>query len=269
MTNESYMTKEYRRRIFWENNYWLLVCKNRIINIKKSVGIPALIAFASIIIIEFWLRRIPATNYFCESIGNIYLKLCYSYCSAFIFYFIVVYLPKEKKKISLWVLLNNKTGYISRELALIIRQINQSTSCKLKEDVKNITRQEFELALKPINALQPFIVKAMGYETHYKNWYEYLYSKRETIRKYIAEIAVHSENVDSEFLSYLTNIDNGFQLNIHANAMGGSDISYMGFFFEVFVVNEQLMSLRFNNIYRQYNLEQKIRFQRARKRYEV
>ena len=70
----------------------ILRWKNRINALPKSILLLFLITFISIVIIEFWLINIPAPVNIFSTMGVVYLKICYSFFSAFSFYFLVVHI---------------------------------------------------------------------------------------------------------------------------------------------------------------------------------
>jgi hypothetical protein len=251
--------RKVRLRKFWEKHYKLLKIKNRITFLKKEIAIPALVCFVSILAIEFIFSNTPAKHKWQSEFGQVYLKFCYSYCSAFIFYYIVIYTPRERRKINLWIVLNNKTKYIDREIGYLFDEISKASSVKIDlQNPKEVTEDIMKEALGKIKPFHPLTVNEMGFVKSYANWYDYLYNKRDTIRRYILEIAIHADIVDAELLGYLTIIENSFQLIRKDHSIGGSDLTYLSFFFRGLPAYVELMSNRFHKVYQKYYLEFKV-----------
>lgn len=100
--------------------HFFKLIKIRFKALNKSVVSLFILSIISVICTELYLNNVPSYNNLQFKIGTIYIKLCYSYVSAFLFYYLIVFLPKEKKKISGYVHINNKIMFIDKLLGQMI-----------------------------------------------------------------------------------------------------------------------------------------------------
>lgn len=77
----------------------LKITNLRFVGLRKEIKFLLIVSLISIINIEFVLNKIQALYDFQYNFGVIFLKLCYSYFSAFIFYYLVVYAPRERRRV--------------------------------------------------------------------------------------------------------------------------------------------------------------------------
>lgn len=100
-------------------------------------------SFISIILIELCFVKIESFNELQYSIGYIYIKLCYSYFSAFIFYYLIVFNPKENRKVISFMHITNKIRF----LAILLNKI---FAMVLKNDIKftnEVTRENLDIQM--------------------------------------------------------------------------------------------------------------------------
>lgn len=109
----------------------------RILSLNKWIKRFAAISIIVILLIEFGLNKIPAYSEFMYDFGVIILKLSYSFFSAFIFYFLVVHLPKEKRKANSYRILQNSITSLYNNLYLLL------VSALKIEDSDNLTLEQF------------------------------------------------------------------------------------------------------------------------------
>jgi hypothetical protein len=191
--------------------FYILVLKNRIGTLKKYIFYPALLCFFSILAIELFLNHIPAKSKFQYDLGQIYLKLCYSFTSAFLFYFLVVHLPKEKKKTKVYRFINNKTHQIGSEIGNFILTVSEVS--KVQIDREKSTESVYEDAFKKINPKVGFD-SPVEFDSHFDNWKEYLFFKSERIKSMISDLLSLNESIDAEFLEILTLIEDDLSMHI-------------------------------------------------------
>ena len=156
----------------------------RIISLPQLIKIVFTVAFVSILIIELWLKRFASPSQFFFSIGDIYLKLCYSLCAAIIFYFINQHLPKEKRKLKSLIIISNKLVKIHQEVFFLV------LSLKVEMEQQNFTgvqRKTINNACSKIN-LNDSVISTYDSATPFKNWYEYLNYKTERIGSLIKDL---------------------------------------------------------------------------------
>jgi hypothetical protein len=67
-----------------------------------------LIAILSVAIMDVWLKNIPAPTKIVYSIGVLYYTVCLAYVASFVFYIVTIFLPWQRKRLSVYRYLNNK-----------------------------------------------------------------------------------------------------------------------------------------------------------------
>ncbi len=80
--------------------------------LRKDITIIFILCIATITSIDFWLKNIPELFNGGGKIGDIIYKLCLSYISAFIFYFLVVHIKTQRDKANLYKYVTQKVDRI-------------------------------------------------------------------------------------------------------------------------------------------------------------
>ena len=111
--------------------------------LNRGVLYLAMLSFSIILIYEFLLKYVAAINNFQFNTGQIVIKLSYSYVSAFLFYFIIIHLPREKKKIGAFHFVNSRLGMLSQEINLMFSKIFFEDEEFFVELRKDLTRADF------------------------------------------------------------------------------------------------------------------------------
>jgi hypothetical protein len=88
--------------------YTLDIFKSRISGLRKEVRILLYFSILSILSIELVFNKFDSFYQLQYDLGVIYLKICYSYFSAFLFYYLVVYAPRERRRVKSFRYINNK-----------------------------------------------------------------------------------------------------------------------------------------------------------------
>ena len=231
----------------------LKILWNRLKTIKKEIGVLAIVALSSILIIEFWLNNYSANYKFQYQFGQFYLKLCYSYFSAFIFYFFVVHVPRERRKAKLWLYLNNKSASIINEIHHLIRLIYEKASINF--DYVNLTNEQLDEALKKINPHESVFVP-FDNKVAFENWFEYLYNKGQRIKKLVHEMLILNDSIDSEFLECLTFMDNELIICFsHENIIiGNPNLAWLSHNLYELYRNSNQMNMVFRRVYKPLGL---------------
>lgn len=177
---------------------------SRIETLHKSILIPAFVFIISIFFIELKLKYIPAYNEIQYNLWQIYLKICYSFTAATLFYFIVVHLPREKRKLKSVRYINNKSANIAHEISSLLITIGDRSGIALYTVKPNL--QEYEKACGLINP-QNKLWTINEPNVLFNNWFEYINFKGENIRKLISELFVLNDILDPEYFQLLTFID--------------------------------------------------------------
>ena len=160
-----------------EFKFQLKVAKSRILSVRKEVRS---LAISSILLIELLFNHFQAYNKSFYELGVIYLKICYSYFSAFIFYLLVVHFPRERRRVKSFRFLSNNVTEISQES----RQLFGALFKKTVEEVLILTNEEIELQCKIIDPNSPIkVFDIFLYNFEFPNYFEYLYYKIQKNKK--------------------------------------------------------------------------------------
>lgn len=116
-----------------EKKFIYQLIKARFFGIRKELRYLFMLSFTSVFLSQLWLEKVDAFNEFHYNVGIIYIKLCYSYLSAFIFYYLVVYAPKERKRTKAFRFINNKVHRINNLIKGILLVILQESGGKITE----------------------------------------------------------------------------------------------------------------------------------------
>ncbi len=185
------------------------VWKNRILTLRKDVLYPALHFLCSIFFIELFSSYNSTNSNLQNNLWQIYLKICYSFTSATIFYFIVVHIPKERRKVKLYRYIKNKSAAIHLEVRSLIQTVNQVAGTSLNTES---SLEDFEDALIKIVPKQK-VTSMVDSGMLFNDWYEYLDFRGNKIKNNIRELLQLNESIDAEFLLYLTFIDDEVSKN--------------------------------------------------------
>jgi len=178
--------------------------KNRFLAVREEVRRVFIFSVISVFFIEIFLNKIPACNQLFYDLGQIFLKLCYSFTGAFIIYYINIHIPKENRKVKTFRFINNKVLLIVDEIRLLVSTIvGKSLSL---EEVENKTEQEYKDACVLINPANKVPSSLESYQP-FESWYTYLYYKQKIIKNIIGEIMVLNDLVDPSILQHITFID--------------------------------------------------------------
>lgn len=206
---------------------FFIFSKLRFIGLRKEIKFLFLLSVLSILIIEFDLG-LKTDNHFLNDIGKIWLKLCYSYFSAFIFYYLVVYLPKERKRNSTYRYLYNKLFSIDEIVNYIIITIFKEidpTISNLNNDIKKVNIVEICKQINPNNPINIDLIEFSEFNNHY----EFFNFQTNKIKLLISELLILNDILDENTLRSLTNLNDNittsfsFDINIPQN----QDMKYL------------------------------------------
>jgi hypothetical protein len=213
----------------------LKVLKNRFITVRKDIQYPAIVAISSIIIGDIFLKHTPAFSQLQYDVGQLFIKLCYSFTSAFIFFFIVVHMPKERRKVRVYRFVNNKTLAIDREVRNMMEQLSNSSGINLLSKLKrlelkesDINQAELEEACRRINPNTALISQG-GLGRHFSSWFDYLDFTGDNIKTYIQELLALNDSIDNDLLEHLTHLydDTSILFEFKGVTPGNIDLDFM------------------------------------------
>jgi len=196
----------------------------RIISLPKLIKIIFTVSSGSILIIELFLKRFPAASQFIFSMGDIYLKLCYSLCAAIIFYFINQHLPKEKRKLKSLVVISSKLVKIHQEIFFLVLSLN------VKMEQQNFTGVTLKMINDACSKINPndSVISTYDSATPFTNWYEYLNYKAEKIRNLIKDLFHLNDLIDPSGMHYIYMIDQALgSLAIGRKRYSNTDLQFL------------------------------------------
>lgn len=192
--------------------YYRKFIYNRIASIKKYLLTLLLMAIIIIAIVDFEIISFSVTNRFvCQSL-TLSVKLSYAYLSSFIFYFIVIHLPSENRKVRVYRQINNKIISIDKELQEINFLILDNTKYEHRIQkhhfrITDLSKKNFIEYAKQTNPQKPPNVTSPYYPP-FRNWYDFLTFKKENIQNMIKDILLLEKSIDNEVLGLLIDVDN-------------------------------------------------------------
>ncbi len=182
----------------------------------------ALLSIVSICSIEFCLIDIKTDYSFLYKPTPVFLKLCYSFLSAFIFYFFAVHLPRERRRAKVFRYTSNRVFSINHEIFLVIYKIRDVSGIKTIDPFK-LNLKDLNDACKLINPRENLFEVEIGF----KDWFDYLLHKKNIIAKLMQGLMQMNDVVDSDLQEKLTLIDDIFtmRLNFEIVKPGNLDLS--------------------------------------------
>jgi len=145
-------------------------------SIRKDLGFIFIGTLLMVCIIDFLLIDIPELFYGGYKIGQIIYRICISYISAFIFYFLVVHIKQQRDKENLYSYVAQKTYMVIGTAWGLISEISKASNITLTE--KYPSKEELDIICKSINpnAQAPLLLGRIG---NYANWIQYFdFSKK-------------------------------------------------------------------------------------------
>lgn len=167
-----------------------------------------------LLVMELWLRRIPAPYTFFVKVGDVFITLGISLLASFVFYFVQVHLPETKQKNDLNpVIFNLFHRMILAQKTLLTEFVNVKPFESLTEDK---IREGF--SLRDVNKQGAPLIFA-GSERN-ANWMEYGFYHVSDIDKNWEMLMKYSSFMDSELLSILSRIQNNSALGFFRTMRG-------------------------------------------------
>lgn len=216
-----------RKKFIIEVKDYYQFTKSRIKGLRLELKIILLISILSILLIEFFLNKYPSKFQWQYDFGVIWLKLCYSYFSAFIFYYLVVYAPKERKRVKAFVLITNNIGRIIGLQRLILEFLYTELNPNTQNHPIDYSEEDIRDICKRINPKAPILISYFG-KISFNNHYEFLNHFLNRMKTSISETIVLYDLLDDEILSNLALINNHIArlLDIDITRLGNKDLEF-------------------------------------------
>lgn len=173
------------------------------LTINRTINCLFIFSLASIILKILYLDHIPELFKPGHEFGEIYSRLCLSYISSYIFYFVVVHVKKEKDKENINKFINPKirTAYSQwkPQLMDICKAVGEDMPSDLPEKAFII---EVFSKIDP-NSQAPLIKDTQG---NYANWIEYFFYYKNRVDKFISVVTDKMPFLDSELVRLLSEL---------------------------------------------------------------
>lgn len=179
-------------------------------SIRKDLGFFFIGALLTVCIIDFWLSDIPELLSGGYKLGQIIYKLCMSYISAFIFYFLVVHIKQQKDKKNLYLYVSKKVHIVNSSASTLISELSRVSTITLTE--KYPSKEELDKICKAINphTNAPMVI---GPRDNYANWIQYFDYFKKRSNDATEKIFNKMPFLDTELVNILGRIeDNDFFL---------------------------------------------------------
>lgn len=177
--------------------------KTYVLSLRSDIFYMLIVDVLFLLVMELWLREIPAPYPIFVKIGNVFVTLAISIIASVIFYFVQVHLPnaKEKERIypSIAKLFGSMLG-LEKDLLTQVLQIK----------MEDMTEEGIEDSVSKLDLYSeaPLTIGSANAVNHRANWIEYCLYRVERIDKNWNLLINFSTYLDSECMSLLIKIQN-------------------------------------------------------------
>ena len=173
-------------------------------SVRQDLGFIFVGALIAICIIDFWLIDIPEFFSKGYEFGQIIYKLCISYISAFIFYFLVVHIKQQKDKQNLYTYVAEKMDIIISDAECLTKEISNAVKMKFSSKYpSNSELQHFSKNLDP-HSNAPLLLGTSG---NHANWIQYFSYSRRRSKEAIQKIFTQMPFLETELVRILANLE--------------------------------------------------------------
>lgn len=236
---------------------YLKSTKFRIKGLRKDIKYLLITSILIVLSIELFFNKIEADFFTYQfELGIIFLKLSYSYISSFIFYYIVVYLPKERKRIKIYRFLNNQIIFINENVLDIIEHLNKGNIIGKK---KNIKEADIVLLCKKTNPKVQITIER-NHTLTFTNYYDFQNYKTKKIMETIKNILCLHDVLDDKLLYFMTNIyaiinNRLFTIDL-MNIPHNSDIEFLSHtLYELYLQSDEMKNYFIEEFSQNYDYE--------------
>lgn len=174
--------------------------KTYVLTLRKDIASLLIADCVFLLVMELWLRRIPAPFPAFAKIGDVSVTLGISFLASFIFYFVQVHLPETRQKRDLYPVISALfQRIICTEKSILTEFVGIKPFESLSEetikkgaDSRNVNTQDAPLYLVGQNRSA--------------NWMEYGFSQVADIDKTWEMLMKYAAYMDSELLSLLSRV---------------------------------------------------------------
>lgn len=182
-----------------------------IISVRAELNILLILCFIIIFIIEFIFANIPELFYGSAKVGVIVDRLCLSFVSSYIFYFVVVHLKNQKDKENIYQYIANKTYQIIGDGKSVFLALKTEAKYEFGGDYPSLN--DIEEICKAVNPYgqAPLI---LGQLRNYANWLQFLVYYMNRTEEGIKKIYIKMQFLDSDYLKLIINIQDSTYFSI-------------------------------------------------------
>lgn len=173
--------------------------------LRKDITLLFFICIITIICIDFWLIEVIEFFNCGYKIGLIVEKLCLSYISAFIFYFLVVHIKTQKEKANIHNYIRAKVYTVINCCVLSLKELSKASNVSLSE--KYPTEEELNLIFKSINPNSKAPLMLSNKQGDFANWIEYFEYYRQRSKSATEKIFLKMPFLDTKLVNLLAKID--------------------------------------------------------------
>jgi len=176
-----------------------------ITTLRKDLAFLFMLALLTVCVIDFWLINIPELFNGGHVLGTIIEKLCLSYISAFIFYFLVVHIKQQKDKKNIYNYVAIKSNLIIAYGQTIGRDLAKAADVTMKNYYPN--KNELLEICSKVNPYSetPLLINFTGQKA---NWFEHFENYRIRSMDAIQEIYAKMPFLDTQLVQHLSKIEN-------------------------------------------------------------
>ena len=177
--------------------------KTYVMSLRRDIVYMLIVDVLFLLIMELWLRGIPAPYPIFIKIGNLFVTLAISIIASIIFYFVQVHLPNVKEKERIYPSLAKLFGSI---LGLEKNMLTQLLDIKMKD----MSEKRIKDSVEKLNLYSeaPLTIGSANSADHRANWIEYCLFRVDRIDKNWNLLIQYSSYLDSECMSLLMRIQN-------------------------------------------------------------
>ncbi len=224
-------------------------------SLSKAFKLLFAISFSSILLLQLFLIKLPATRTLFYVVWDIYRELCYAFIATGVYFFFVQHLPLENKKVKYSRFISNRVRSISSEIREVLKNLG------LKEQIetgKLPTKEQIKECCSRINPMtKVFDIKSST--TDFNDWYEYLNYKSIVIKRQFSDLMYISELLNQDLVEMLLNIQDVFDNFIfnERSKFANSELSLFAHpLYEVYnysLIADELMTEQFKVYRPEYN----------------
>ncbi len=173
--------------------------------LRKDLSFLFILSIVTVCLIDFYLVSIPQIFYGGKVLGTIIEKLCLSYISAFIFYFLVVHIKQQNDKKNIYKYVALKSIAIIGYGQIIGRELSESAGVKMKNYYPD--KNEILQICSRINPYSesPLYLNLSGQKA---NWFQHFENYRRQSIETIQEIYAKMPFLDTRLVKHLSTIEN-------------------------------------------------------------